>query len=81
MTTSLDDQAPEDSTGAPEQMSSTRGMFPLGPVSERLFNYILMVLVKWWEDESSGGRPNQYNCADRESNRRHPDYGLDANLV
>ena len=37
MTTSLDDQAPEDSTGAPEQMSSTRGMFPLGPVPERLF--------------------------------------------
>ena len=34
--------------------------------------------TKWWEDESSGGRPNQYNCADRESNRRHPDYGLDA---
>merc|ERR1711940_56755 len=32
----------------------------------------------WREDESSGGRPNQYNCADRESNRRHPDYGLDA---
>ena len=34
--------------------------------------------IQWREDESSGGRPNQYNCADRESNRRHPDYGLDA---
>ena len=38
MTTALDDRAPENSTGAPEQMSSTRGMFPLGPVPERLFN-------------------------------------------
>ena len=45
MTTALDVQAPEDSTGAPEQMSSTRGMFPLGPVPEQPFNYILMVLV------------------------------------
>jgi len=26
-----------DSTGAPEQMSSTGGMFPLGPVQEGLF--------------------------------------------
>ena len=39
MTTALDDRAPEDSTGAPEQMSSTRGMFPLGPVPEILLNF------------------------------------------
>ena len=37
ITESPDDQAPEDSTGAPEQMSSTRGMFPLGPVPEQPF--------------------------------------------
>ena len=37
MTTALDDRAPEDSTGAPEQMSSTTGMFPLGSVTEQPF--------------------------------------------
>ena len=37
MTTALDDRAPEEGTGAPEQMSSDHRMFPLGPVPERLF--------------------------------------------
>ena len=44
MTTALDDWAPEDSTSSSEQMSSARGMFPLGPVPELLFGSSMKTL-------------------------------------